>query len=101
MIPVALFHNGVSDPSQATEAELTAAGDALVELIDLVDIRLPDRWQLRRPARGEIRIHQAWSGDLVNSSTSGPVGGMRGPLDTCGPPRARVVHQVGRYRVTR
>jgi spermidine/putrescine transport system substrate-binding protein len=33
VIPVGLFHNGVQNPSLATEAELTAAGDALVELM--------------------------------------------------------------------
>jgi spermidine/putrescine transport system substrate-binding protein len=74
VIPVALFHNGVDDPSQATEAELTAAGDALVELIDLVDIRYRIDGSYAGLPEGRYAIHQAWSGDLVNSQYFWPGG---------------------------
>jgi spermidine/putrescine transport system substrate-binding protein len=73
-IPVALFHNGVADPSQATEAELTAAGDALVELIDLVDIRYRIDGSYSGLPEGIYAIHQAWSGDLINSQYYWPGG---------------------------
>jgi spermidine/putrescine transport system substrate-binding protein len=74
VIPVALFHNGVADPSQATEAELTAAGDALVELIDLVDIRYRIDGSYSGLPEGRYEIHQAWSGDLINSQYYWPGG---------------------------
>ena len=74
VIPVALFHNGVADPSQATEAELTAAGDALVELIDLVDIRYRIDGSYSGLPEGIYAIHQAWSGDLINSQYYWPGG---------------------------
>ncbi len=74
VIPVALFHNGVADPSQATEDELVAAGDALVELIDLVDIRYRIDGSYAGLPEGRYAIHQAWSGDLVNSQYFWPGG---------------------------
>ncbi len=74
VIPVALFHNGVSDPSQATEEELTAAGDALVDLIDLVDIRYRIDGSYSGLPEGTYAIHQAWSGDLINSQYYWPGG---------------------------
>ncbi len=74
VIPVGLFHNGVADPSQATEAELVAAGDALVELIDLVDIRYKIDGSYAGLPEGRYAIHQAWSGDLVNSQYYWPGG---------------------------
>ncbi|HLF43441.1 MAG TPA: spermidine/putrescine ABC transporter substrate-binding protein [Acidimicrobiia bacterium] len=74
VIPLALFRNGVSDPSQATEAELIAAGDALVELIDLVDIRYRIDGSYAGLPEGRYAIHEAWSGDLVNSQYFWPGG---------------------------
>ena len=74
VIPVSLFHNGVSDPSQATEEELTAAGDALVDLIDLVDIRYRIDGSYSGLPEGTYAIHQAWSGDLINSQYYWPGG---------------------------
>jgi spermidine/putrescine-binding protein len=64
----------VTDPSQATEEELTAAGDALVELIDLVDIRYRIDGSYAGLPEGRYAIHQAWSGDLVNSQYYWPGG---------------------------
>jgi spermidine/putrescine transport system substrate-binding protein len=67
VIPLALFRNGVDDPSLATEEELVDAGDALVELIDLVNIRYRIDGSYSGLPEGKYAIHQAWSGDLVNS----------------------------------
>jgi spermidine/putrescine transport system substrate-binding protein len=69
-----LFHNGVRDPSQATEEELVAAGDALVELIDLVNILYRIDGSYAGLPEGRYAIHQAWSGDLVNSQYFWPGG---------------------------
>jgi spermidine/putrescine transport system substrate-binding protein len=66
-IAMALFRNGVADPSQATEADLEAAGDALVELIDLVDVRYTIDGAYVGIPEGRFALHHAWSGDLVNS----------------------------------
>jgi spermidine/putrescine transport system substrate-binding protein len=74
VIPLALFRNGVGDPSQATEDELIAAGDALVELVDLVDIRYRIDGSYSGLPEGRYAIHQAWSGDLVNSQYYWPGG---------------------------
>lgn len=74
-IAMALFRNGVTDPSQATEAELTAAGDALVELVDLVGVRYTIDGAYVGIPEGRFALHHAWSGDLVNSQYYWPEDG--------------------------
>lgn len=74
-IALALLRNGVADPSQATAAELTAAGDALVELVDLVDVRYTIDGAYVGIPEGRYAIHHAWSGDLVNSQYYWPEDG--------------------------
>lgn len=73
-IAVALFRNGVNDPSQATEADLTAAGDSLVELIDLMDVRYTIDGAYQGIPEDRFSIHHAWSGDMVNSQYFWPEG---------------------------
>jgi len=73
-IALALFRNGVADPSQATEAELEAAGDALVELVDLVNIDYGIDGSYAGIPEGRFGLHHAWSGDLVNSQYYWPEG---------------------------
>ena len=73
-IAMALFRNGVTDPSQATEAELEAAGDALVELIDLMNVRYTIDGAYVGIPEGRFGLHHAWSGDLVNSAYYWPGG---------------------------
>lgn len=74
-IALALLRNGVTDPSQATEAELDAAGDALVELIDLVGVRYTIDGAYVGIPEGRFALHHAWSGDLVNSQYYWPEDG--------------------------
>jgi spermidine/putrescine transport system substrate-binding protein len=74
-IAMALFRNGVGDPSQATQADLEAAGDALVELIDLVDVRYTIDGAYVGIPEGRFALHHAWSGDLVNSQYYWPEDG--------------------------
>lgn len=66
-IPMAMFRNGVKDPSKATEADLAAAGDALIELIDLMGVRYTIDGGYVGIPEGRFGLHMAWSGDLVNS----------------------------------
>jgi len=74
-IALALLRNGVVDPSQATEDELAAAGDALVELVDLVDVRYTIDGAYVGIPEGRFALHHAWSGDLVNSQYYWPEDG--------------------------
>jgi spermidine/putrescine transport system substrate-binding protein len=74
-IAMALLRNGVADPGEATEAELEAAGDALVELIDLVDVRYTIDGAYVGIPEGRFALHHAWSGDLVNSQYYWPEDG--------------------------
>lgn len=74
-IAMALLRNGVNDPSQATEEDLVAAGDALVELIDLVDVRYTIDGAYVGIPEGRFALHHAWSGDLVNSQYYWPEDG--------------------------
>jgi spermidine/putrescine transport system substrate-binding protein len=74
-IALALFRNGVDDPSQATEADLTAAGDSLVELVDLMNVRYTIDGAYAGIPEGRFALHHAWSGDLVNSQYYWPEDG--------------------------
>lgn len=74
-IAMTLFRNGVSDPSEATAAELEAAGDALVELIDLMNVRYTIDGAYVGIPEGRFGLHHAWSGDLVNSQYYWPEDG--------------------------
>ncbi|HWB89546.1 MAG TPA: spermidine/putrescine ABC transporter substrate-binding protein [Acidimicrobiia bacterium] len=74
-IALALLRNGVTNPSEATEDELVAAGDALVELVDLVDVRYTIDGAYVGIPEGRYAIHHAWSGDLVNSQFYWPEDG--------------------------
>ncbi|MGB8361739.1 MAG: spermidine/putrescine ABC transporter substrate-binding protein [Acidimicrobiia bacterium] len=74
-IAMALFRNGVNDPSKATEADLKAAGDALVELIDLVNVRYTIDGAYVGIPEGRFALHHAWSGDIVNSQYYWPEDG--------------------------
>jgi len=67
-VALALLRNGVADPSLATEAELVAAGDALVEALELTEIQYSIDGSYSGIPEGRFGIHHAWSGDLVNSA---------------------------------
>lgn len=64
-LKVALFHSGVSDPDAATQEELDAAADALIELIDLMNIRYTIDGAYSGIPEGRFGLHHAWSGDMV------------------------------------
>ncbi|MEX0863363.1 MAG: spermidine/putrescine ABC transporter substrate-binding protein [Acidimicrobiia bacterium] len=67
-IALVLLRNGVTDPFLATEAELIAAGDSLVEALDLVELQYSIDGSYSGIPEGRFGIHHAWSGDLVNSA---------------------------------
>ncbi|HEY7469647.1 MAG TPA: spermidine/putrescine ABC transporter substrate-binding protein [Acidimicrobiia bacterium] len=86
VIALALFRNGVTDPSVATEAELEAAGDALVELSDSVRYNIDVAYDGLPNAR--YSIAHAWSGDLVNSAYYWPDGVDQGTIRYLWPAKA-------------
>jgi spermidine/putrescine transport system substrate-binding protein len=66
-VQVALFRNGVERPEEATADQLEAAGDALVELIDLMDIRYTIDGAYSGIPESRFGLHLCWSGDSINS----------------------------------
>jgi spermidine/putrescine-binding protein len=86
VIALALFRNGVTDPSKATEAELVAAGDALVELADSVRYNVDVAYDGLPNAR--YSVAHAWSGDLVNSAYYWPDGVDLGTIRYLWPAKA-------------
>lgn len=64
-LKVAMFRNGVEDPDGASESEIEAAADALVELVDLVNIRYTIDGAYAGIPEGRFGVHHAWSGDMV------------------------------------
>jgi spermidine/putrescine transport system substrate-binding protein len=73
-VALALLRNGVANPSLATEAELEAAGDALLEALELTEIQYSIDGSYQGIPEGRFGIHHAWSGDLVNSAYYWPDG---------------------------
>jgi spermidine/putrescine transport system substrate-binding protein len=67
-VALALLRNGVVNPTQATEAELEAAGDALLEALEATQIQYSIDGSYSGIPEGRFGIHHAWSGDLVNSA---------------------------------
>jgi spermidine/putrescine-binding protein len=86
VIALALFRNGVTDPSAATDAELEAAGDALVELADSVRYNVDVAYDGLPNAR--YSVAHAWSGDLVNSAYYWPDGVDQGTIRFLWPAKA-------------
>jgi spermidine/putrescine transport system substrate-binding protein len=64
-LKVAMFRNGIEDPDGAGEADIEAAADALVELVDLVNIRYTIDGAYAGIPEGRFGVHHAWSGDMV------------------------------------
>lgn len=64
-LKLAMFRNGVSDPDSATQAELDAAADSLIELVDLMNIRYTIDGAYSGIPEGRFGVHHAWSGDMV------------------------------------
>jgi spermidine/putrescine transport system substrate-binding protein len=62
---MAMFRNGVADPPSASAAEITAAADSLIELIDLMNIRYSIDGTYTGIPEGRFGLHEAWSGDVV------------------------------------
>ena len=86
-IPMALFRNGVTDPIQATQAELTAAGDGLIELVDLMNILYTIDGAYVGIPESRFGLHLSWSGDIINSQYYFPEGGDPSVVRYVWPPK--------------
>lgn len=64
-LSAAMFRQGVTDPNTASESELEAAGDSLIELVDLMNIRYTIDGAYTGIPEGRFGVHHAWSGDMV------------------------------------
>lgn len=73
-IKMAAIRNGSTDSDNLTQAELDAAADSLIELVDLVNIRYTIDGAYVGIPEGRFGLHHAWSGDMVNASFYFPEG---------------------------
>jgi spermidine/putrescine transport system substrate-binding protein len=64
-LKLAMFRNGVTDPDAAGGADLEAAADSLIELVDLMNIRYTIDGAYAGIPEGRFGVHHAWSGDMV------------------------------------
>ena len=60
-----LLRNGVTDVNTSNVADLNAATDSLLELVDKVNVALTVNGVYEDLPKGIFDVHQAWSGDLL------------------------------------
>jgi len=72
---MALMRNGVANPAQATESEIGAATEDLIELVETMAIRYTIDGTYAGIPEGRFGLHEAWSGDVVASQGYFPEGG--------------------------
>jgi spermidine/putrescine transport system substrate-binding protein len=64
-IAFALQRLGIEDVNTEDPANITKAKDALLELVDLVNVRATINGAYARLPKGDFVIHEAWSGDII------------------------------------
>jgi len=64
-IAAAMARNGVEDPFEAGESEISAAADALVEAVNTMNLRFTIDGAYAKLPEGRFGLHHAWSGDMV------------------------------------
>ncbi len=64
-IAFALQKLGINDVNTENPADITKAKDALLELVELVNVRTSINGVYARLPKGDYWIHNAWSGDIV------------------------------------
>lgn len=95
-LTMALFRQGSQDPTEATQAEIDAAADSLVELVDLMNIRYTIDGVYSGLPEAKFGLHAAWSGDVVAAPFYFPEGGDPSvlrylwPARTAGSARANI-----------
>jgi len=61
----ALQKLGINDLNTEDAAQITQAKDALIELIDAVNVRATINGAYAKLPKGEYTLHESWSGDIV------------------------------------
>jgi spermidine/putrescine transport system substrate-binding protein len=64
---MAMIRNGGTDPNSSDAAEITAAKEAILEILTDLGGHLGVDGTYARLPRGEITVSQAWSGDIVGA----------------------------------
>ena len=73
-IGMALLRNGGTDVNSGDPAEVRAAADAILEILDDLDGRLTINGAYAKLPEGEFTVTQAWSGDIVGAKWYLPKG---------------------------
>jgi spermidine/putrescine transport system substrate-binding protein len=66
-LTMAMFRNGVADPTNAGQNDIDAAADSLAELVDLMNIRYTIDGAYAGIPENRFGLHHAWSGDMIGS----------------------------------
>lgn len=69
----ALLRDGVTDVNTQNRGQLTAARNALIDLINSTNLKI-DTNEFQRLADGSLWLHQAWSGDMAAAPLYVPKG---------------------------
>ncbi len=73
-IGMALLRNGGTDPDSGDPAEIRAAADSILEIMDDLGGRLTINGAYAKLPEGEVTVAQAWSGDMVGAKWYLPKG---------------------------
>jgi spermidine/putrescine transport system substrate-binding protein len=87
-IGVGLYRTGNNDINTGDQAALDAARDALMELVDLVNVRYTIDGAYSGMPEGKFGIHHSWSGDVVGAQYYFPKGGDPSVLRFLWPPKS-------------
>ena len=72
-LTMGLLYHGFLDPNTEQAAQLSAARDALIELVRLTNLKF-DTNEYQHLADGSLWLHQAWSGDMAAAPLYTPKG---------------------------
>jgi spermidine/putrescine transport system substrate-binding protein len=72
-LTMGLLHRGFTDPNTEDAAALSAARDALIELVRISNLKF-DTNEYQHLADGSLWLHQAWSGDMAAAPLYTPKG---------------------------
>jgi len=86
-IGVGLYHTGNNDINTGNQEALDAARDALMELVDLINVRYTIDGAYAGIPERKFGLHHAWSGDMVGAQYYFPKGGDPDVLRFLWPPK--------------
>jgi spermidine/putrescine transport system substrate-binding protein len=71
---MAMIRNGGTDPNSGDPAEVTAAKEAVLEILSELDGQLAIDGTFAKLPQGKVTVSQAWSGDIVGAKRYLPKG---------------------------